>query len=52
MSIAEDPERIRDIFQVDQKNSVGVYAAKMWLLGMPTSVVIDDYLPLYKYGDG
>lgn len=52
MSIAEDPQRIKDIFQVEQKNSAGVYAAKMWLLGMPTSVVIDDYLPLDKYGDG
>jgi len=29
---------------------VGVYAAKMWLLGMPTSIVIDDYLPLDRYG--
>lgn len=51
MSIAEDPRRIRDIFQIDEKNSVGVYAAKMWLLGMPTSVVIDDYLPLDRYSE-
>lgn len=46
MSIAEDPERIKDLFLVDEKNSVGVYAATMYQLGMPVTVIVDDYLPL------
>ena len=50
MSIAEDPERIKDLFLVDEKNSVGVYAATMYQLGMPVTVVVDDYLPLTSDG--
>ena len=48
MSIAEDEARLKDIFTIDVKNSVGIYAAKMYLLGVPITVVIDDNLPLYK----
>ena len=46
MSLAENPARIQDIFQIKKKNSVGVYSSKMYLLGMPVSVIIDDYLPI------
>ena len=47
--MAENPDRIHELFEIEQKNSVGVYAAQMWLLGMPITVVVDDYLPLDKY---
>ena len=30
------------------KNSASVYATKMWLLGMPITIVMDDYLPVEK----
>lgn len=49
VSLAEEPARIKDIFLVDQKNSAGVYAATMYLLGMPITVTVDDYLPLDKH---
>lgn len=52
ISIAEQPDRIRDLFLVDEKNSAGVYAATMYLLGMPITVVIDDYLPLEDTWEG
>ena len=48
MSIAEDPDRIYDIFEIKEKNSFGMYATQMWLLGMPITVTIDDYLPVEK----
>ena len=48
MSVAEDPDRIYDIFEIKEKNSFGMYATQMWLLGMPITVTIDDYLPVEK----
>ena len=45
-SIAEDPDRIHDIVEIDVKNSVGIYATSMYLLGMPITVIVDDYLPI------
>ena len=50
MSISEKPDRINDIFKIEEKNSAGVYAMKMWLLGMPITVVLDDYLPVEQWG--
>jgi len=44
-SIAEDPQRLKDIFKVQETNKVGVYALQMYLLGTPITVTIDDYLP-------
>ena len=44
-SIAEDPERLKEIFKVQEINNVGVCALKMFLLGTPITVTIDDYLP-------
>ena len=34
------------MFHTDELNSVGVYAAELFLLGLPITVVIDDYLPM------
>lgn len=49
MSVSEKPERIHDIFKIETKNSASIYAMKLWLLGMPISVVIDDYLPVQEW---
>ena len=51
MSTAEKPERVYDIFDIQTKNSAGIYSTKMWLLGMPVSVVIDDHLPLQEWNN-
>jgi len=48
MSLAESDMRIEDMFTIDEKNSASVYAAKMYLLGMPITVVVDDFLPLHN----
>ena len=52
MSIAEHPDRIQEIFEIDQKNSVGIYALTMHLLGMPVTVTIDDHLPIQTLWNG
>lgn len=36
------------MYLIQDKNQESVYAAKMYLLGMPITVVVDDYLPLYN----
>ena len=46
MSIAEKPERLKNMFLIDKKNSANVYALKMYALGVPVTVTIDDYLPI------
>ena len=49
MSTAEKEERVYNIFDVEEKNSAGIYSSKLWLLGMPVSVTVDDYLPLTSF---
>jgi len=43
--MAEQPERIRDLFITKEYNDVGIYLLKFWVNGMETPVVIDDFLP-------
>ena len=51
MSIAEQEDRLKSIFKINEINSAGVYAAQLYLLGVPITVVIDDYLPLQKQSE-
>lgn len=46
MSLAESEARLKDFFLVDEKNSASVYAANLYLLGTPITVVVDDFVPL------
>jgi len=48
MSLAENGARLTDFFMVDDKNSASTYAANLYLLGTPITVVIDDFVPLLK----
>ena len=53
MAMAEVPGRLEKLF-VDQSNEIsanGVYAFNFHALGMPTSVVIDDYLPFSDHSN-
>ena len=50
MALAEVPGRLEKLL-VDQSNELnanGIYAFNLYALGMPTSVIIDDYLPFYS----
>ena len=44
-SVAEKPERIWRMFDTKTYNAAGIYSIRFYELGVPISVVIDDYLP-------
>ena len=41
---AQDPDRIKKIFHVESLNSAGVYALDLFVMGIPVTVTVDDYL--------
>jgi calpain-15 len=43
---AEKPERVWRMFDTKTYNSAGIYSIRFYELGVPISVVIDDYLPI------
>jgi len=45
---ALDPERIHEIFLIEHLNSAGVYAVKVYMMGIPVTVTVDDYLPFWQ----
>ena len=42
--VANDPERIKKLFEIEQLNKAGVYAVQMYVMGIPVTVTVDDYL--------
>ena len=44
---AQDPERIKEVFLIENLNTAGVYAVKLYMMGIPVTVVVDDYLPFW-----
>ena len=47
-AIAEKPERIENMF-LNTSNTIepkGVYGVNMYALGVPTTIVVDDFLPM------
>ena len=45
-SVAEVPARVWRMFDIKTYNSKGIYSIRLFELGVPISVVIDDYLPI------
>lgn len=47
-ALAEKPERLEKIFlNADSEiNKNGIYALNLYTLGVPHTVVVDDFLPL------
>ena len=50
-AIAEKPERIQKVFlnQSNDLNDAGIYGVNFYTLGVPHTVIVDDYLPLQDY---
>ena len=42
-SIAEDTGDIYKLFDTKERNAAGIYSIRLWNMGIPVSVVIDDY---------
>ena len=45
---AQDPDRIKDIFLIEKLNSAGVYSLRLFIMGIPVTVTVDDYLPFWS----
>ena len=43
---------MESFFLNDKVNSNGIYAVNFYTLGVPHTVIVDDYLPLYKEDSG
>ena len=53
-ALSEVPGRVEKLF-LNANNEVskaGIYAVNFYTLGVPHTVVVDDWLPLRKYGNG
>lgn len=49
-ALAEKPERVKDIFLSSAYEPAGIYAMTMYSLGIPTTMIVDDYMPLKTNG--
>ena len=49
-AVAEKPGRVERIFLNDELSSNGIYGVQLYVLGVPTTVVIDDSVPLKSSG--
>ena len=47
-SVAAVPKRIHNLFLTDFSNDQGIYAARMYALGAPVTVSVDDRIPVTK----
>ena len=46
-SVAEDPDRVKDLFITQEFNVAGIYLLKLWVNGIETPVIIDDHVPTW-----
>ena len=46
-AVALDPARVKKIFLTQHLNSAGVYALQMYMMGIPVTVTVDEFLPFY-----
>ena len=47
-AVARNPERLKKIFYNDGLSNNGIYALRMYVLGVPITVTIDDRFPLVE----
>lgn len=51
-ALAEVPGRLESVFLNTEKSANGIYGVNFYSLGVPQTVIVDDYLPLWDNGDG
>ena len=53
-ALSEHPGRVEKMFlnTVNEISSAGIYAVNFYTLGVPHTVIVDDWLPLYENWDG
>jgi hypothetical protein len=47
-AVAKDPRRLHSIFYNNGLSSHGIYALRMYVLGVPTTITLDDRIPIVK----
>jgi len=45
-ALAEVPGRIDSVFVNDDISKNGIYAVQQYTLGVPHTIIVDDYLPM------
>ena len=50
-AVAEVDSRLESAFVTKEVNSAGLYAFNVYVRGIPSIVVVDDYVPTTKSGD-
>jgi hypothetical protein len=45
-AVAKDPKRLEAIFYNNDLSSVGIFALRMYVLGVPTTITLDDRIPI------
>lgn len=45
-TVANVPQRVKDLFLTEFSNSQGIYSTQMYALGAPVTVTVDDYIPV------
>ena len=48
--MCDDSSQITDLFETKKVNSAGIYLLYLYVNGIRTPVIIDDYFPCYKSG--
>ena len=51
-ALAEKKGRMESVFLNNEVSANGIYGVNFYTLGVPHTVIVDDYLPLLKEGDG
>jgi len=51
-ALAEIPSRVYNLFGTKKRNKAGIYVINLYDLGVPTAVVVDDYIPTSWDDDG
>jgi hypothetical protein len=45
-ALAEFPDRVSKVLATPYKNKAGIYALNVWVRGIPTLLLLDDFVPL------
>lgn len=51
-AVSEVPGRVEKMFVTKEFSQNGIYAINFFALGVPHTVIIDDYLPAKEWYDG
>ena len=49
-SLAEFEDRVKKMFVTKEINAAGIYMVILWINGVETPVIVDDYLPVKPNG--